>query len=157
HTAWKAAQEAREKAIAQAVHDQVKADEIARVADEPIPPGLEADFRRLHHLYWIERRRWAAELSRNDPELFRHLVPCDPVVTVAPDVVMFECFAKDEARYGCLSVDRDGFTTAGDAGIGTTNVDYSLALFEHFQTIRSYRPTRLLVDPAGFEVAVGAG
>ncbi len=29
----------------------------------------------------------------------------------------------------------------GDAGLGTTNVDYSLALFEHFQTLRSYRPT----------------
>jgi hypothetical protein len=157
HTAWKMAQATREKAVSDAVHDQVKAAELARIAAEPIPPDLEGDFRRLHHVYWTERRRWAAELRQNDPELFRHLVPCDPVVTVAPDVVMFECFAKDEATYGCLSVDRDGFATAGDAGIGTTNVDYSLALFEHFQTLRSYRPTRLLVDPAGFEVAVGAG
>lgn len=157
YAAWKAAQDAREKAIADAVRDRVKAEELARVAREPIPPGLEREFHRMHRLYWTERRRWAAELAQNDPELFRHLVPCDPVVTVAPDVVMFECFAKDEASYGCLSVDRDGFATAGDAGIGTTNVDYSLALFEHFQTLRSYRPTRLLVDPAGFEVAVGAG
>lgn len=157
HTAWKAAQDAREKAIADAVRDRVKAEEIARIAREPIPPGLEREFQCLHHLYWTERRRWAAELAQNDPALFRHLVPCDPVVTVAPDVVMFECFARDEATYGCLSVDRDGFAAAGDAGIGTTNVDYSLALFEHFQTLRSYRPTRLLVDPAGFEVAVGGG
>ncbi|MEZ4309869.1 MAG: hypothetical protein R3F14_17665 [Polyangiaceae bacterium] len=35
--------------------------------------------------------------------------------------------------------------------LGTTNVDYSLALYEHFQTLRTYRPTRLLVDPSGFE------
>ena len=40
------------------------------------------------------RRQWARELSVNDPELFRHLVPCDPVVTVAPDVVFFEAFAN---------------------------------------------------------------
>lgn len=149
HTAWKAAQAARERVIAETVRDQVQAAELAKLAEDPIPPGLEHEFRRMHRMYWTERRRWASELAQNDPELFRHLVPCDPVVTVAPDVVMFECFAKDEATYGCLSIDRDGFTTAGDAGIGTTNVDYSLALFEHFQTIRSYRPTRLLVDPAG--------
>ena len=157
HTAWKAAQQARETAIATAVRDQVKAAELARIASQPIPPGLDVEFRRLHQLYWTQRRRWAAELAQNDPELFRHLVPCDPVVTVAPDVVMFECFAKDEASYGCLSVDREGFKTAGEAGLGTTNVDYSLALFDHFQTLRSYRPTRLLVDPTGFEVAGNAG
>jgi hypothetical protein len=86
--------------------------------------------------------------------MFRHLVPCDPVVTVAPDVVFFECFAKDESSYGCLSVERDAFRGEGTAGLGTTNVDYSLALYDHFQTLRSYRPTRLVVDPAGFEVRV---
>lgn len=163
HAAWLAAQKERERAIHEAVVSAAKAAELEQIAREPVPPNLERDFRRMHSLYWTERRRWASELARNDPELFRHLVPCDPVVTVAPDVVMFECFAKDEASYGCLSVDRDGFIGAGgaggagDAGIGTTNVDYSLALFEHFQTIRSYRPTRLLVDPTGFEVAVSAG
>ena len=116
-------------------------------------PNLESDFRRMHRIYWDARVRWANELARNDPELFRHLVPCDPVVTVAPDVVFFECFSKDESAYGCLTVDRDALR-AGEAGLGTTNVDYSLALYEHFQTLRSYRPTRLLVDPTGFEVKV---
>jgi hypothetical protein len=51
-------------------------------------------------------------------------------------------------------VDRDAFRGAQDAGLGTTNVDYSLALYEHFQTLRSYRQTRLVVDPTGFEVSV---
>jgi hypothetical protein len=157
HTAWLEAEKAREDVIRSAVHDETKKAEILKIAKEPLPPGIEVDFRKMHSLYWTARRRWANELAQNDPELFRHLVPCDPVVTVAPDVVMFECFAKDEASYGCLSVDRDGFKAAGDSGIGTTNVDYSLALFEHFQTIRSYRPTRLLVDPTGFEVAVQQG
>jgi hypothetical protein len=81
-------------------------------------------------------------------------VPCDPVVTVAPDVVFFECFAKDESSYGCLSVSREAFKNPSDAGMGTTNVDYSMALYEHFQTLRSYRPTRLQVDPTGFSVKV---
>jgi hypothetical protein len=121
---------------------------------EAAPPNLEQEFRRLHKLYWRARVKWANELQRDDPELFRHLVPCDPVVTVAPDTVFFECFSKDESSYGYLSVDRGAFRGGQDAGLGTTNVDYSLALFDHFQTLRTYRPTRLLVDPTGFEVKV---
>ena len=114
------------------------------------------DFRKMHSLYWTRAPAVGPRAARRTiPALFRALVPCDPVVTVAPDVVMFECFAKDEASYGCLSVDREALRGADQAALGTTNVDYSLALFEHFQTIRTYRPTRLLVDPAGFEVATG--
>ncbi|MCC6556684.1 MAG: SWIM zinc finger family protein [Polyangiaceae bacterium] len=151
---WKAAEAAREVEIRQELRDKAMKAELARIAKEPIPPNLEADFRKMHRIYWDARVRWANELARNDPELFRHLVPCDPVVTVAPDVVLFECFSKDESSYGCLSVDRDAFRGAHDAGLGTTNVDYSLALYEHFQTLRSYRQTRLIVDPTGFEVSV---
>lgn len=150
---WKAEQSKRDAEIRRQLLDAAKQKELARIAKEPIPPNLEADFRKMHRLYWDARVRWANELSRNDPELFRHLVPCDPVVTVADDVVFFECFSKDESAYGCLSVDR-GALRGGDAGRGTTNVDYSLALYEHFQTLRSYRSTRLLVDPTGFEVKV---
>jgi hypothetical protein len=36
---------------------------------------------------------------------------------------------------------------------GTTNVDYSWTLYDHFQSLRSYRETRLRVDPGGFDVA----
>ncbi len=39
-----------------------------------------------------------------------------------------------------------------DVALGTTNVDYSWSLYEHFQKLRSYRETRFLVDPSGFEV-----
>ncbi|WP_437592833.1 SWIM zinc finger family protein [Sorangium sp. So ce1000] len=154
HEAWKQQEAEREVRLRKEIHGEAMKAELARLAKVPIPPNLEADFRKMHKLYWGARVRWANELSRNDPALFRHLVPCDPVVTVAPDVVFFECFSKDESSYGCLSVDRDAFRGAQDAGLGTTNVDYSLALYEHFQTLRSYRPTRLLVDPTGFEVAV---
>ncbi|MEO7328176.1 MAG: SWIM zinc finger family protein [Minicystis sp.] len=153
YEAWKK-QEAQEEAeIKKQLLDHAKMRELSKIAKEPLSPNLEKEFHRLHRIYWDARVRWANELSRNDPELFRHLVPCDPVVTVAPDVVYFECFSKDESAYGCLSVDRDALKSQ-DAGLGTTNVDYSLALYEHFQTLRSYRPTRLLVDPSGFEVKV---
>jgi hypothetical protein len=108
----------------------------------------------MHQRYWTARRQWANELASFDPELFRALVPCDPVVTVAPDTVFFECFAKDESSYGCLFVDREAFSGSPSAGLGTTNVDYSVALYEHFQALRTYRETRLLVDPTGFEVKV---
>ena len=70
----------------------------------------------------------------------------------APDVLFFECFSKDEASYGCLTVDRAAFERERDVALGTTNVDYSWTLYEHFQRMRSYRETRFLVDPAGFEV-----
>ena len=155
YQAWQVAQAADEAALRQAVTQRARADALARAPGTP-SPTLEQDFRRLHDLYWTARRAWAAELARNDPALFRALVPCDPVVTVAPDVVTFECFSKDESSYGCLSVDRDAFRPAAEVALGTTNVDYSLALHEHFQTIRTYRPTRLQVDPGGVAAAVGA-
>ncbi|NMO13794.1 SWIM zinc finger family protein [Pyxidicoccus fallax] len=154
YEAWKAEEARQEDELRRAVLDQEKKAELAKLSREPIPPNLKADFQKMHRLYWDARVRWANELSRNDPELFRALVPCDPVVTVAPDVVFFECFAKDESSYGCLFVDRDAFSGKAEAATGTTNVDYSLALYEHFQTLRTYRPTRLQVDPTGFEVKV---
>ncbi|MGE0872495.1 MAG: SWIM zinc finger family protein [Kofleriaceae bacterium] len=159
-TAYKrflAEREKEDQALRDQAFDKAKAAELKRIAKQPMPPTLERDFRKMHRQYWRARTTWANELARNDPALFRALVPCDPVVTVAPDVVMFECFAKDESSYGCLSVDREAFRGAGDAGLGTTNVDYSIALYDHFQTLRTYRPTRLLVDPTGFEVQAGAG
>ena len=155
YQAWKADQDRLEAQVRSQVFKKAKDEELRKLGKEAPPPNLEADFRRMHELYWRHRRAWADELARNDPELFRHLVPCDPVVTVAPDTVFFECFAKDESSYGCLFVDRDAFAGgAHGAALGTTNVDYSLNLYEHFQTLRTYRPTRLLVDPRGFEVKV---
>jgi hypothetical protein len=154
HDAWKKRQAEEEAELRRQAYAKAKEDARARMKKEAPPPNLEIDFRRMHEIYWRARRTWATELSRDDPEMFRALVPCDPVVTVAPDVVFFEGFAKDESSYGCLSVDREALRASGDAGLGTTNVDYSLALYEHFQTLRSYRPTRLLVDPKGFEVKV---
>ena len=151
---WKRNQLNQQQALRRDLYDEAKKAEIAKIVHEPVPPGLEDDFRRMHSIYWTARRSWASELGRNDPELFRHLVPCDPVVTVAPDCVFFECFSKDESSYGCLYVDREAFGGQAEFGLGIINVDYSLGLYDHFQTLRTYHATRLLVDPAGFEVQV---
>lgn len=153
YEAFKAQRAQEEAELRRKLTDAAEKTALAKAKNTPVPPGLERDFQKMHRLYWDARVRWANELARHDPQLFRHLVPCDPVVTVAPDSVFFECFSKDESAYGCLLVDRNALRD-NTSGLGTTNVDYSIALYEHFQTLRTYRPTRLLVDPSGFEVAV---
>lgn len=85
-------------------------------------------------------------------------MPYDPVITVAPDVCLFECFSGDESSYGCLSVDREAaFGRSDEIQFGTTNVDYSWDLYHHFQTLRSYRETRFRLDPHGFESTTAGG
>jgi hypothetical protein len=132
----------------QKAHKELQAQE-----QEPMPVGLEEKFQRLRERYWSARLRYSDYLTRNDPALWRLLMPCDPVVTVAPDVLFFECFSKDESSYGCLTVGRESFAEQHNVTLGTTNVDYSQALYEEFQRLRTYRRTRFTVDPAGFEVA----
>jgi hypothetical protein len=113
---------------------------------------VERSFRKMRSVYWGARQKYSNYLVRHDPELWRMLVPCDPVITVAPDCLFLECFSADESSYGCLTVDRDAFSGEQGVSLGTTNVDYSWSLYEHFQKLRSYRETRFVVDPSGFEV-----
>ncbi len=141
----------REQAIRQLAFQGTK-EQLLAAPEAPIPDGLEGRFKAERERYWAARLRFSDYLSRNDPALFRVLVPCDPVVTVAPDAVFIECFSKDESSYGCLTVDRNAFEAQGDVALGTTNVDYSLPLYDEFQRLRTYRRTRFAVDPAGFEV-----
>ena len=153
HRAYRERVEREEDELRRAVLRRTEREELAKAARlGPMPKDLEKRFRHAYRKYWGARRRFSAELLRSDPALWRHLVPCDPIVTVAPDVVLFEGFAKHESSYGCVSVDRDGFRGSQEAELGTTNVDYSQALYDHFQTLRTYRTTRLSVDPHGFEV-----
>jgi hypothetical protein len=141
----------RESAIRNLTQRQ-KRSELLAAPVEPIPQGLEEQFNQHRTKYWAARQKYSDYLTRNDPAIWRLLMPCDPVVTVANDVLFFECFSKDESTYGCLTADRDGFTTPSDVALGTTNVDYSPALYESFQRLRTYRTTQLAIDPTGFEV-----
>ncbi len=143
---------AEEARVKQAFYDQALQTEMEAADTDPPPLDLEPQFRKAHRRYWQVRRKWAWELMKQDPELFRHLVPCDPIVTIADDVAFFEGFAKDESSYGCVFLDRNAIKGTQEARLGTTNVDYSMSLYESFQTLRSYRATELRVDPDGFEV-----
>ena len=142
----------REASIRQHVFQHTR-KELLAAPPVPMRPTLEKEFKTLRDEYWTARQRYSDYLSKNDPALFRVLVPCDPVITVAPDVLFFECFSKDESSYGCLTVDRGAFEAKQETALGTTNVDYSLPLFEEFQRLRSYRKTAFAIDPTGFDVA----
>ena len=148
---WKQQQGKHDAAVRQAAHEQARQD-IAAKANLPMPPGFDKEFDQARKIYWSARIGYANYLAKHDPALFRKLMPSDPVITVADDVVFFECFSKDESAYGNLSVARDGFGTSSAVQVGTTNVDYSMALYEQFQTLRTYRQTRFNLDPEAFAV-----
>lgn len=144
-------QKKREAAIRRTATSAAK-QELLQQQAQPIPAGLEQKFQQLRKHYWDARQKYANYLLKHDPELWRLLMPCDPVITVASDVLFFECFSADESSYGCLSVDRDAFDAEQSVALGTTNVDYSWGLYESFQQMRSYRETRFSIDPSGFDV-----
>lgn len=76
----------------------------------------------------------------------------DPVITVHPDEVFFECFSQDESTYGKLSSNYNVFKEISTFECGTTNIDYSSALYGEFQKVRDYKETDFKIDPSGFEV-----
>lgn len=155
YRAWLANKAQEERELRARLADDERLRELERVAGEgPMTASERAAYRKAHRRYWTARRLYARDLARNDPEVFRHLVPCDPIVTVAPDALLFEGFSKDESSYGCLILEREAAGDCLGASLGTTNVDYSFELYDHFQTLRTYRPTRLHVDQRGFEVNV---
>jgi hypothetical protein len=159
YQAYLAEQTRRESELRRAVVKQARAAIFEALPElpEPFAADLEKRFRKMRALYWGARQKYSNYLMQHDRELWRLLLPCDPVITVAADCLFFECFSADESSYGCLTVARDAFAAERDVALGTTNVDYSWALYQHFQQLRSYRETRFLVDPSGFEVATGNG
>jgi hypothetical protein len=150
---WKKNERSRVASLRQQTYQRAKNEILAR-REEAVPPDLEKQFGHFRSVYWNARQQYASYLLRHDPQLLRTLMPCDPVITVANDVVFFECFSADESSYGCLTVNRDSaFGKSAETRLGTTNVDYSWDLFHHFQSLRSYRETRFKLGPAGFTVA----
>ncbi|HEU5076762.1 MAG TPA: SWIM zinc finger family protein [Polyangiaceae bacterium] len=150
--AYKVELAAREARILQTASNQRELEAL-RETSEPPPKDLKQRFRDAHAKYFGARARWLRELHERDSKLWWLL---DPIVTAAPDAVLFECFSLDESSYACLAVDREAFSRQdhSNQGLGTTNVDYSWALYDQFQKLRSYRPTQLAVDPTGFEIDV---
>jgi hypothetical protein len=154
HTAYRehlAQVKEREEALRRGAAREVRTRLLGE-GDALLAKQLEPTFEKSRRLYWNARQKYADYLYSHDLELWRKLMPCDPVITVAPEVLFFECFSKDESSYGCLTVERGAFTREEGVALGTTNVDYSIPLYEEFQKLRSYRETRFQIDPKGFEV-----
>ncbi|HEY5951147.1 MAG TPA: hypothetical protein VIV40_36900, partial [Kofleriaceae bacterium] len=100
--------------------------------------------------FYKARQKYFDYLYQRDKELWFKL---DPVITVHPDQVFFECFSRDESSYGRLAASYNVFDELGERANGTTNIDYSEKLYGEFQKIRSYKTTTLDIDPSGFNVA----
>jgi hypothetical protein len=114
--------------------------ELAQVRNEKdklMAPFYKARNKYYNHLYLTNREAW---------------IVLDPVITIHPDELFFECFSRDESTYGKLGCNYNVFTAIDDYKCGTTNVDYSAELYEEFQKIRDYKETEFKVDPSGFTV-----
>lgn len=111
---------------------------------------LEAAGAARRRAFFDARYKYFQYLYQRDRELWFKL---DPVITVHPDQVFFECFSKDESSYGRLAASYEVFEELGERAHGTTNIDYSEKLYGEFQKIRSYKQTTLEVDPGGFDVS----
>ena len=99
--------------------------------------------------YYDAQSKYFNYLYKNDYDKWFVL---DPVITVHPDEVFFECFSQDESSYGKLSCSYDTFKDIEEHAYGTTNIDYSDKLYDEFQKIRDYKETSFAIDPSGFEV-----
>jgi hypothetical protein len=96
------------------------------------------------------RRKYFKYLYTHD---YNAWVVLDPVISVHPDEVSFECFSLDESSYGRLSCSLNVFKDIDQFACGTTNIDYSDSLYAEFQKIRDYKETAFQIDPGGFETS----
>ncbi|SDL00269.1 hypothetical protein SAMN05421823_104113 [Catalinimonas alkaloidigena] len=104
---------------------------------------------KIRKPFYDARQKFFQYIYQRDKDLWFVL---DPVITVHPDEVFFECFSQDESSYGKLSCNFEVFRDMQEFACGTTNIDYSAALYNEFQKIRDYKETKLHIDPNGFVV-----
>jgi hypothetical protein len=116
---------------------QAELDELTKLSYQRLAPFDQARQQYFNYLYQKDVDAWFV---------------LDPVITVHPDEVFFECFSQDESSYGRLGASYEVFKNISEFACGTTNIDYSATLYDEFQKIRSYKTTSLQVDPSGFEV-----
>lgn len=111
--------------------------------------ALRKNREKLTGPYYKAQREYFNYLHKRDYAAWYVL---DPVITVHPDQVFFECFSQDESVYGKLSCGYDVFSNISEFECGTTNIDYSEKLYQEFQKIRTYKDTDFRIDPGGFDV-----
>jgi hypothetical protein len=111
--------------------------EVQKEKSKVLQPFYNARSKYFNYLYEKERDTWFV---------------LDPVITVHPDEIFFECFSQDESSYGRLGCSYEVFKNINEFECGTTNIDYSAALYNEFQKIRDYKETVFKVEPGGFHV-----
>ncbi|MCE7946711.1 MAG: hypothetical protein DYG88_04700 [Chloroflexi bacterium CFX4] len=89
-------------------------------------------------------------------EGFRGFV-LDPVITVHPDEVCFEAFSTDQSAYVRLAAATDAFEITNEPTYGTTNIDFTFALRNSLEALRSSRRTTFNVGGGGFGVQTQVG
>ena len=112
---------------------------------------LDKTYREKMGPFWAAQSRYFKYLLVTDMKAWYIL---DPVITVHPDCVFFECFSKDESTFGSLSVNYNVLESQGALSCGTTNIDYSEGLYNEFQKIRSYKETKFEIAADGFSVEI---
>lgn len=134
--------------LAEAMSQQAeKAEQLKILKDEL--KEIQGNERKTLAPYYEAQSKYFNYLYKNDYDAWYIL---DPVITVHPDKLFFECFSQDESSYGKLSCDYEMFSNITDHAYGTTNIDYSHELYQEFQKIRDYKETQFKIDPSGFEV-----
>ncbi|TYA92375.1 SWIM zinc finger family protein [Seonamhaeicola marinus] len=146
YLAWLKSQE--EIWLAEATSNSAKIEEEIHLVKTRLE-GLRKDRDTIMKPYYKAQRKYFNYLYVRDYAAWFVL---DPVITVHPDQVFFECFSKDESVYGKLSCGYDVFKNISDFKCGTTNIDYSKKLYSEFQKIRTYKETDFKIDPSGFDV-----
>lgn len=111
-------------------------DHIYKEKNRVMGPFNQAKRRYFDYLYQTDKDAWFV---------------LDPIITVHPDELFFECFSQDESSYGKLSCSYNVFKEINEFQCGTTNIDYSSELYGEFQKIRDYKDTSFVIDPTGFE------
>lgn len=134
---WQAVASARAEVAGRIRDLQAELNELRTRSSQRLGPFNQARAEYFNYLYKKERNLWFV---------------LDPVITVHPDELFFECFSQDEASYGRLGAGYEVFEEVGEFACGTTNIDYSADLYDEFQKIRTYKETRFEVDPTGFGV-----
>lgn len=134
---WQLVAAQRQKVADKIKQLQDELNELAQRSYQRLAPFYKAQKNFFQYLYTIDYDAWFV---------------FDPVITVHPDEVFFECFSVDESSYGRLGASYEVFKNINEFACGTTNIDYSAALYDEFQKIRSYKTTQFEIDPSGFEV-----
>ncbi len=145
---WVAANEAQFLAAYMADYDEAAAKEHINKIKQELD-ALRVEKEKFLAPFYKARKKYFDYLYVKDRDAW---VVLDPVITINPDELFFECFSQDESTYGRLGCNYNVFTQLDDYKCGTTNVDYSASLYEEFQKIRNYKETELKIDPSGFNI-----